>query len=62
MSQEKSKRILRFLEEFIHVNFFFRPHLHASASGGPMEVPLMVEVPVTVEGPCGSAADGRDHV
>lgn len=62
MSQEKSKRILRFLEEVIHVNFFFRIHLYISASGGPMEVPLMVEVPLIVEGPCSSAANGRDHV
>ena len=62
MSQEKSKRILRFLEEFIHVNFFFRIHLHTSVSDGPMEVPLMVEVPLTVEGYCSSAANGRDHI
>lgn len=37
--------------EFVQVNIFFsRTHLHIDAPGGPMEVPLMAEVPLTVEG------------
>ena len=42
--------------------FFFRIHFHAGAPGGPMEVPLMVEVPLTIEGSSSSAAYGRDCV
>lgn len=49
VSREESKCILKFLNLCKRTFFFSRTHLPIGAPAGPMEVPLMAEVPLTVE-------------